>query len=586
MMRFGRHHNRPTGRSNDALRQYRSRAAALRPGASLRAHSPYRLNPGALWRRWARRLGPWTLRKAILAGAVVLVCVCVPVVLVANAAARARTAELRGPAPVVLATGNGDQGSAPAGSGGGAEPTDALAGGEASVSATVAPQATPTPQPHPTNTVIRNGTTAPVVAEIQARLMKLGYMDEDEPTEYFGPVTSAAIALFQRQHKLSVDGSVGMETYTLLMSDEAQKYTVMEGDSGSDVRDLQERLRQLGYLDDVTGRFGEQTTKAVKTFQQYNGLTADGKVGIKTFDLLYSAEVKPYFLKYGEQSDKVKTYQKRLNSLGYLISQPDGKYGNDTVAAVKRFQDINGLISDGFLGSSTVSLLMSSKAHVNALVLGMQGKDVQSAQARLKALGYMSQQATGYFGSATEEAVKAFQKRNGLSVDGTVGQQTLAKLNSSGAKRASTGSSGSSGGTGGSGSSGGGTATAKGVDKLIALAQSKLGKSYVWGAKGPNSFDCSGFIYYCLNQSGVKQGYLTSSGWASTSRYQKITSISSLKRGDIVVFSGTSVGHVGIYLGNGVMIDASSSHGKVVKRTGIWNGTYWKKAFISGFRVY
>lgn len=438
------------------------------------------------------------------------------------------------------------------------------------------PMPTPTLPPHPSNTIIRQGTTAPVILEIQARLMALGFMDEDEPTEYYGPVTSGAISHFQRQHRLSVDGEVGMETYSLLMGADAKTYTVTEGDVGDDVKELQARLREMGYLDaSATGRFGEMTTKAVKDFQKANRLSADGKVGQKTFDALFSPSVKPNFQVYDGQGSKLKGYQQRLSALGYLQTTPDGKYGTDTIAAVKRFQEINDLFPDGFLGPGTVSRLKSGGAKPNALMMGMEGDDIKKMQDKLRGLGYMSH-ATGYFGTETEDGVKAFQKRNGLSVDGTVGMQTMDKLKSGSAKSAS----------GSSGSGGSSSAPTTGVNKLISVAQGKLGCKYVWGAKGPNTFDCSGFVYYCLNKAGVKQGYMSSDGWAHCGKYQKITSISSLKRGDIVVFSGTSAGHVGIYLGNGSMIDASSANGKVVKRTGIWNGSYWKGVFICGFRVY
>jgi peptidoglycan hydrolase-like protein with peptidoglycan-binding domain len=512
------------------------------------------------------------LQAALLCIAVIL-CISVPVALAASIGAS--------PGPAAPdAQGQGQPAPPPDGySAASASPDPA-----SSSSPTASP--TSTPPPDPASAVIREGVSAPVVAEIQSRLMALGYMEEDEPTEYFGPITSSAVSLFQRQHHLTVDGAMGPESYTLLMSDDAQKYTVMEGASGEDVKELQARLRELGYLDTVTGNFGELTTKAVKNFQECNSLTVDGKVGQKTLDLLYSADVKPYFLKYGEQSDMVKTYQKRLATLGYLTTEPDGKYGKYTVAAVKRFQEINGLIPDGFLGPNTVSLLTSGKAHANALVLGMKGDDVKSMQNLLKALGYMSH-VTGYYGSETESAVKAFQKRNGLTVDGTVGKQTMTLLKSGKAKKAASGSSGSSGNNGSSGNSGSGSSSpSSGVEKLISVAESKLGKKYVSGAKGPNTFDCSGFVYYCLNQAGVKQGYLTSDGWAACGKYQKITSISSLKRGDILVFGAHSAGHVGIYLGNGCMIDASSANGKVVKRTGIWSSSYWPGEFICAFRVY
>lgn len=88
------------------------------------------------------------------------------------------------------------------------------------------------------------------------------------------------------------------------------------------------------------------------------------------------------------------------------------------------------------------------------------------------------------------------------------------------------------------------------MDKLISVAKSKLGCTYVFGAKGPSTFDCSGFVYYCLNQAGISQGYMTSSAWQSCTKYPKVSSMSDLKRGDIISFEG----HVGIYLGGGEMI--------------------------------
>ena len=149
----------------------------------------------------------------------------------------------------------------------------------------------------------------------------------------------------------------------------------------------------------------------------------------------------------------------------------------------------------------------------------------------------------------------------------------MAKLTGNGAKK----SSGSS--SSGSSSSGGSTVSGSGASTLISIASSKIGAPYVYGAKGPNSFDCSGFVYWCLNQSGVKQSYLTSSGWRSVGRYQKITSFGDLRAGDIVVVSG----HVGICSGSGSVIDASSSHGRVVERS---LSSWWRSNFICGWRIF
>ena len=126
------------------------------------------------------------------------------------------------------------------------------------------------------------------------------------------------------------------------------------------------------------------------------------------------------------------------------------------------------------------------------------------------------------------------------------------------------------------------------MERLIDVAESKLGCKYVRGAKGPNSFDCSGFVYWCLNQAGVKQSYMTSIAWRSCTKYKKITSMSDIKRGDILVFSDTSMatGHVGIYLGSGKMIDASSGAGKVRITSTVLSGSYWPSHFLMAFRIF
>jgi peptidoglycan DL-endopeptidase CwlO len=456
------------------------------------------------------------------------------------------------------------------------------------------PAPTPTPPLDPMTTDIKEGTNAPVVADIQQRLMDLNYMDDDEPTQLYGPMTKNAVMLFQRQAGLSVDGMMGAETYTKLMADDAQKYLVSKGADGTDVNELQIRLRELGYMKTATNHFGTDTENAVKKFQQVNGLTADGSVGSETREMLYSEDAKANFFAKGEYSEDIKSYQIKLQKLGYLTSAPDGKYGDDNIIAVKRFQDRNGAIADGYLGPQTISMLKSAKAQGNALMLGMKGDDVQNVQQRLKDLNYIKS-VTGYYGSSTENAVKAFQKRNGLNPDGKVGRQTLNTLLSSKAKKAaaassSTGSKNSSTGNNSSTGSNDNNNTdtpaapdAGGVDKFIAVAKTKLGSRYVSGGKGPGVFDCSGFVYWCLNQSGVTQSYMTSAMWQKCGKYQRIDNMGDMQAGDVISYRG----HVAIYIGNGQQIDASSSNGHIRITTGsIFDSSYWKSHFVCAFRIF
>ena len=141
-------------------------------------------------------------------------------------------------------------------------------------------------------------------------------------------------------------------------------------------------------------------------------------------------------LAYGEKSDVVLACQQRLKDLGYLTTTPDGTYGQDTVIAVKQFQARNDQVVDGYLGPSTRIVLNSSDAKPNGLMIGEQGDSVTRVQQLLSKYGYLpSSNVTGYYGEATEDAVKNFQSRNGLSADGKVGVQTMAKLTSDNVKK-------------------------------------------------------------------------------------------------------------------------------------------------------
>ena len=106
--------------------------------------------------------------------------------------------------------------------------------------------------------------------------------------------------------------------------------------------------------------------------------------------------------------------------------------------------------------------------------------------------------------------------------------------------------------------------------KVIRAARSKLGKSYVWGAAGPNSFDCSGYVYYIMNKTGLVKSIKTTKFGRSSAKgeYNQLRkynigskSLSKAQPGDIVFFSRSgstsSIHHVGIYYGGGKIIHAS-----------------------------
>ena len=270
--------------------------------------------------------------------------------------------------------------------------------------------------------------------------------------------------------------------------------------------------------------------------------------------------------------------------------------------AVKQFQARNDQVVDGYLGPSTRIVLNSSDAKPNGLMIGEQGDSVTRVQQLLSKYGYLpSSNVTGYYGEATEDAVKNFQSRNGLSADGKVGVQTMAKLTSDNVKKpapttaASTksnksNSSSNKNNSSSKGNSGGNTsspaprpASGAGVSALISVASSKLGSPYVWGAKGPSSFDCSGFVCWVFTNSGVHNLPRTT----AQGIYNQCTPVSAAdaKAGDIIFFTGTynsgvPVSHVGIYCGNGVMIHC----GDTISYASI-NSSYWQSHFYAFGRL-
>ena len=313
------------------------------------------------------------------------------------------------------------------------------------------------------------------VSALQQRLMELGYLEIEEPTDYCGSSTEYAVELFQRQHDLKRDGVAGAETLSLLYSAQAQHYMLKEGAEGRDVKMLQEQLVDLGYLSEseVDRVYGSVTVEAVKAFQKRNGLSADGLAGEKTLEKLYSDEAK---MSKALES-KLKSQEKAAETKSRTTPKPTQKSSSKTTQKP---------------GSKTTP-------------------------------------------KPTAKATPTPKKESK-------------------------------------------------IDKFIKAANSKIGCEYVLGDRGPKTFDCSGFVWYCLNQAGVSTNRLNAAGFSKKASWKNISSYSDVQKGDILFFrsdSSSTVSHCGIYIGSGMMIDASSSNGKVVKRA---VSSYWKRNFVNARR--
>lgn len=328
-----------------------------------------------------------------------------------------------------------------------------------------------------------------------------------------------------------------------------------------------------------------------------------------------TAQVSMYtHLQENDDYPTVKKLQARLVELGYLDSdEPTTVYGHATTVAVSLFQRTLNLEMNGVADSALQECLFAEDAMPYETKLGDRGIDVENIQIRLNELGYYDYKISSYFGTATEDALKAFQTKNELTDNGVFDGDDQALLFSpnakpkidptptptpkpkssrtSSSKSSSTSKSSSSGSSeGSSGSSGSDTnySASYSASGLVSVAKAQVDKPYSWGEESPSKgFDCSGLVYFSLRTCGVSTSRYNASGFSQVSKWSYIGSTSDLSAGDLVFFkndSSSNVSHAGIYIGGGRFVHASSSAGRVLISS---IGTaYWTRNFINGRRVF
>ena len=297
---------------------------------------------------------------------------------------------------------------------------------------------------------LRMGDSGSAVKDLQTKLKKLGFYNAYVDGSY-GDTTVAAVKAFQKKYNLTADGVAGSETLKKL--DTAYKNadsdkddgSLRKGVTGSAVKDLQTKLKKLGFYNAyVDGSYGDTTVAAVKAFQKKYNLTADGVAGSETLKKLDTAyknadsDKDDGSLRKGVTGSAVKDLQTKLKKLGFYNAYVDGSYGDTTVAAVKAFQKKYNLTADGVAGSETLKKLDTAYKNADSntstdddsLRKGATGTAVKTLQTNLKKLGFYTAYVDGSFGSTTESAVKAFQKKYGLTADGVAGSATLKKIES------------------------------------------------------------------------------------------------------------------------------------------------------------
>lgn len=193
---------------------------------------------------------------------------------------------------------------------------------------------------------------------------------------------------------------------------------------------------------------------------------------------------------------------------------------------------------------------------VTYLKVGSYGTEVRTLQTKLQTLGYTVGAVDGVFGERTRYAVVSFQSSHDLAADGIAGPMTIQAIDRDLQRLWTT-------------------------NGIISTGKSLIGIPYVWGGTTPSGFDCSGYTKYVFGKNGITLPR------NSRDQYNMGRSVaySSLRPGDLVFFSLSNngqVSHVGIYIGGGQFINATTSKGVTISSF----SSYWMNAYVGARRVY
>jgi cell wall-associated NlpC family hydrolase len=192
---------------------------------------------------------------------------------------------------------------------------------------------------------------------------------------------------------------------------------------------------------------------------------------------------------------------------------------------------------------------------------GDQGDAVKEIQVKLRKLGFSTNEPDGVFGAKTVEAVKAFQAKAGLTADGIVGVETYKKLMERDMPASRSG-------------------VANLLRRIISTAYSYEGVPYYFGGTTPDGFDCSGYVRFVFAQAGIWLPRMADEQY----EVGRPIARADLQVGDLVYFETYTEGisHVGIYVGGGNFISATSSAGIAVRS--LYN-EYWGPRYLAATRM-
>lgn len=325
---------------------------------------------------------------------------------------------------------------------------------------------------------LQQGAKGEAVKELQQKLSASGVFVSGGADGDFGPATKQAVSSFQRWNGLTESGIVDAATAAKLGLMGSSKSPVTPpaapttsssnpfvglaaGAKGDLVKQLQTALINGGMTvrGGADGDFGNATKGALVSYQQANGLSASGSVDASTAAKLRlggppasdptpappTLSSNPYVgLALGAKGDLVKALQLALMDTGLVVrGGADGDFGNVTKTALQAFQSVNGISQTGVVTEKGAGILAlgtpaadpaPQPSGFGSTATGYPTKGESSERVRVLQQKMIDWKinvfggADGSFGNATAAAIRSFQQVNGLTVTGTMTQQTADKM--------------------------------------------------------------------------------------------------------------------------------------------------------------
>lgn len=284
----------------------------------------------------------------------------------------------------------------------------------------------------PTKLVLKEGDRRPEVIQLKLDLEQAGFFISNNPTNFYGSITTATVADFQRWHGLNPTGVADHETLTKLQEVIRNLQTrklLKEGDRLPEVIQLKIDLEKVGFQvsSNPTNFYGSVTTRRVREFQRAFNLNPNGVADIRTLDTLRRAvNGEILFLKEGDRRPEVIQLKLDLERDGFFISNnPTNFYGPITTNTVKQFQRKHRLPVDGVAGPRTLQKLAEVRVTLRE---GDRLPEVIQLKIDLERLGFfISANPTDFYGSITTRTVRDFQTQYGLPATGVADFQTQQK---------------------------------------------------------------------------------------------------------------------------------------------------------------